>query len=154
LSNLAHTLARRPDVFQALRADPSAVPTAVEEAVRWANPVRHLTRIATQDVEFAGHAVRAGEPVVVWPRSANRDGTVFSEPDLFDIRRHPNPHIGFAAGPHSCPGTALGRVQVRAMLRHLLELFTGIEPAGTPELMQSNFLHGYTRLPVRLIPEP
>jgi len=154
LSNLARTLAQRPDVFQALRTDPSAVPTAVEEAVRWANPVRHLTRIATQDVEFAGHAVRAGEPVVVWPRSANRDGTVFSEPDLFDIRRHPNPHIGFAAGPHSCPGTALGRVQVRAMLRHLLELFTGIEPAGTPELMQSNFLHGYTRLPVRLIPEP
>lgn len=154
LSNLTHALARRPDLFQALRDEPSAVPTAVEEAVRWANPVRHLTRIATRDVELAGRDIRAGDAVVVWPRSANRDEAVFRQPDLFDIHRHPNPHIGFAAGPHSCPGTALGRVQVRAMLRHLLGLFTAIEPAGAPELMQSNFLHGYTRLPVRLIPGP
>jgi cytochrome P450 len=151
LSNLAHALAQRPQVFQALREDPSAVPTAVEEAVRWANPVRHLTRIATRDLELAGHDVRAGDPVVVWPRSANRDERVFGQPDSFDIHRHPNPHIGFAAGPHSCPGTGLGRAQVRTMLRHLVDIFTGIELAGAPEVMQSNFLHGYTRLPVRLL---
>ena len=117
--------------------------------MRWANPVRHLARVAARDVELAGRAIRAGEPVVVWPRSANRDESVFARADTFDIHRHPNPHIGFAAGPHSCPGTALGRAQLRAMLRHTLELFAGCEPAGPAQLLQSNFLHGYAHLPVR-----
>jgi cytochrome P450 len=150
LTNLMHTLLRFPDVFQALRADPAAVPTAVEEAVRWANPVRHLARVATGDTELGGQTIRAGDPVLVWPRSANRDETVFARPDTFDIHRHPNPHIGFAAGPHSCPGTGLARIQIRAMLGHLLELFSRGEPAGEAELMRSNFLHGYAHLPVRL----
>jgi cytochrome P450 len=149
LTNLMHGLLQAPEVFQALRDDPRAVPTAVEEAVRWANPVRHLTRVATHDVELAGRAIRAGDPVVVWPRSANRDETVFPRPHVLDIRRHPNPHIGFAAGPHSCPGTALARAQLRATLQRMAEIFTGAEPAGPAELMQSNFLHGYARLPVR-----
>jgi cytochrome P450 len=151
LSNLMHALAQSPELFRALRDEPSAVPTAVEEAVRWANPVRHLARVATRDVDLGGENIRAGDPVVVWPRSANRDETVFSEPDVFDIHRHPNPHIGFAAGPHSCPGTGLGRTQLRAVLRHLLELFTGCEQAGPAELVRSNFMHGYARLPVRLV---
>jgi cytochrome P450 len=149
LTNLMHTLVHSPGIFQALRDDPQAVPTAVEEAVRWANPVRHLTRVATQDIELAGQDIRAGDPVVVWPRSANRDETVFRQPDVFDIHRHPNPHIGFAAGPHSCPGTALARAQVRATLQRMTEIFTGAEPDGQAELIQSNFLHGYARLPVR-----
>lgn len=154
LTNLMHALTQSPELFQALRDEPLAVPTAVEEAVRWANPVRHLARVATRDVELGGRDIRAGDPVVVWPRSANRDETVFPESDVFDINRHPNPHIGFAAGPHSCPGTALGRTQLRAVLRHLLEIFTGSEPAGPAELVQSNFMHGYARLPVRLIVGP
>jgi cytochrome P450 len=149
LTNLMHALLRFPDVFQALRDEPAAVPTAVEEAVRWANPVRHLARVATRDVELAGKNIRAGDPVAVWPRSANRDESVFPEPDVFDIHRYPNPHIGFAAGPHSCPGTGLARVQLRAMLRHTLETFDGGEPGGPARLMQSNFLHGYASLPVR-----
>jgi len=102
-----------------------------------------------RDVELAGRDVRAGDPVVVWPRSANRDETVFRQPHVFDIRRHPNPHIGFAAGPHSCPGTGLARAQLRATLHCMLEVFTGAEPAGPAELVPSNFLHGYARLPVR-----
>jgi cytochrome P450 len=149
LTNLMHALTQFPEVFQALRDEPSAVPTAVEEAVRWANPVRHLARVATRDVELAGRNIRAGDPVLVWPRSANRDEQVFARPDVFDLHRHPNPHIGFAAGTHSCPGTGLGRAQLRATLRHTLEIFTGCEPAGAAELMRSNFLHGYARLPVR-----
>ncbi|HEY0532499.1 MAG TPA: cytochrome P450 [Actinoplanes sp.] len=150
LTNLLHALLQFPDAFQALRADPAAGPTAVEEAVRWANPVRHLARVATRDAELGGCRIRAGDPVVVWPRSANRDEAVFADPAVFDIHRHPNPHIGFAAGPHSCPGTGLGRAQLRAVLRHVLDLFTGCEPAGPAELMRSNFLHGYAHLPVRL----
>jgi cytochrome P450 len=154
LTTLMHALAQYPEVFQALRDEPSAVPTAVEEAVRWANPVRHLARYATRDIELGGRHIRAGDPVVVWPRSANRDETVFQQPDVFDIHRYPNPHIGFAAGPHGCPGTGLARVQVRALLRHLLETFTSCEPAGPAELMQSNFLHGYARLPIRFTAGP
>ncbi len=149
LTNLMHGLLQSPAIFHALRDEPAAVPLAVEEAVRWANPVRHLARVATRDVELAGCRIRAGDPVLVWPRSANRDELVFSQPEVFDIHRHPNPHIGFAAGPHSCPGTGLARVQLRAVLHHMLELFTGCEPAGAAELVQSNFLHGYARLPVR-----
>jgi cytochrome P450 len=152
LTNLMQALMQFPDAFAALRAEPSAVPTAVEEAVRWANPVRHLARVATTDVDLAGRSIRAGDPVVVWPRSANRDEDVFEQAHVFDIHRHPNPHIGFAAGTHSCPGTGLGRAQVRALLCHLLEKFTAGEPDGPAELMQSNFLHGYARLPVRLSP--
>lgn len=154
LTNLTHALLRFPHLFQALRDDPTAVPTAVEEAVRWANPVRHLARVATRDTKLEGMEIRAGDPVLVFPRSANRDETVFEQPDTFEIRRRPNPHIGFAAGSHSCPGTGLARVQLRAMLHHLLEIFEGIEPAGQAELMQSNFLHGYAHLPVRFTPAP
>ncbi|GAA1510155.1 cytochrome P450 [Sphaerisporangium rubeum] len=152
LTNLMEALLRFPETFQALRDEPSAVPSAVEEAVRWANPVRHLARVATRDTELAGMDIRAGDPVLVWPRSANRDESVFAEPHRFDIHRRPNAHIGFAAGPHSCPGTGLARVQLRAVLGHMLDLFSAAEPAGPGELMQSNFLHGYTRLPVRFTP--
>lgn len=151
LTNLMHALMQFPQAFQALHDEPAAVPLAVEEAVRWANPVRHLARVATRDVELAGAGIRTGDPVVVFPRSANRDKAAFVRPDLFDIRRRPNSHIGFAAGPHSCPGTGLARVQLRAVLRQLVETFAGAEPAGPAEPMQSNFLHGYARLPVRFI---
>lgn len=154
LTNLMAALIRFPAALDTLRADPATVPTAVEEAVRWANPVRHLARVATRDVELGGRQIRAGDPVLVFPRSANRDEAVFTDPDVFDIRRHPNPHIGFAAGPHSCPGTGLGRAQLRATLRHLAGTFSGAEAAGAAELMQSNFLYGYARLPVRLVPDP
>jgi len=149
LTNLMYALLQFPEVFQTLHDEPSAVPLGVEETVRWANPVRHLARIATRDVDLAGQHIRAGDPVVVWPRSANRDESVFAQPNVYDIRRYPNPHIGFAAGPHSCPGTGLARVQLRTVLGRLVETFTGCEPVGPAELMQSNFLHGYVRLPVR-----
>lgn len=150
LTNLVHTLATEPAVLADLRADPAAVPLAVEEAVRHGNPVRHLTRVATADVELGGQTIRAGDPVAVWPRSANRDAAVFARPHLFDIRRHPNPHIGFAAGTHGCPGTGLARAQLRATLQCLSETVSEVSLAGPAELMPSNFLRGYGRMPLRL----
>jgi cytochrome P450 len=149
LTNLMAALLEFPEAYHALRDEQALVPTAVEEAIRWANPLRHLVRVATRDVELGGRDIRAGDPVVVWPRSANRDEAHFSQPEAFDIRRYPNPHIGFAAGPHSCPGSGLARVQLRTVLQHVLATFSGCEPAGQAELMRSNFLHGYDRLPVR-----
>ncbi|SBT65693.1 Cytochrome P450 [Micromonospora sediminicola] len=149
LSNMMLALIQFPDAFQALRKDPTLVPTAVEEAVRWANPVRHLARVATRDVELGGARIRAGDPVVVWPFSANRDEAVFRLPHVFDIRRYPNPHIGFATGTHSCPGSGLARAQMRTTLTRLVELFADADLADAPQLVQSNFLLGYERLPVR-----
>jgi cytochrome P450 len=151
LSNMVLALTQFRDCFPALRGDPSLVPTAVEEAVRWANPIRHLTRTATRDVELGGEAVRAGDPVVVWPLSANRDEAVFDLPHAFDIRRYPNPHLGFATGPHSCPASGLGRLQMRVTLSRMVELFTDVELAGPPQMVPSNFIHGYERLPVRFV---
>jgi cytochrome P450 len=154
LSSMMLALIQFPASFQALRQDAALVPTAVEESVRWANPVRHLARTATRDVELAGHAVQAGDPVAVWPFSANRDETVFDLPHVFDIRRHPNPHIGFATGAHSCPGSGLARVQMRTTLSRMAELFARAELAGVPELVPSNFLLGYARLPVLFTAAP
>lgn len=150
LSNLAHVLATNRHIFRAIRDDPDVVPAAVEEAVRWANPVHHLTRVATADAFLGGRSIRAGDAVVVWPRSANRDESVFPQPEVFDVRRSPNQHIGFAAGAHSCPGAPLARAQLRATLQAIAVNFTDLGLAGTPELMKSNFLHGYSRLPVHL----
>ncbi len=150
LTNLMQGLLTFPDILSELRERPESVPTAIEEAVRWANPVRHLARVATRDVELCGQPIRAGDPVLVWPRSANRDETVFPDAHTFDVHRHPNPHIGFAAGPHSCPGSGLARVQLRAALRCLVDSVEYVEPAGPARLLQSNFLHGYADLPLHL----
>lgn len=150
LTNLIFALLEFPQALTTLREHPRSIPTAVEEAVRWANPVRHLARVATRDVNIGGQKIRAGDPVLVWPRSANRDESVFADAHTFDVHRHPNPHIGFAAGPHSCPGTGLARAQLRATLKCLTETVSHIEQDGHPQLMQSNFLHGWAHLPVRL----
>lgn len=149
LGNMLLALIQFPDTLPALHREPQLVPSAVEEAARWANPVRHLTRVAVRDVEFHGRLIRAGDPVVLWQVSANRDENMFALPHVFDIRRHPNPHIGFATGAHSCPGSGLARVQMRSTLTRMAELFSKVELVGTPELVRSNFLHGYEHLPVR-----
>jgi cytochrome P450 len=154
LTNMMLALIQFPDSFQALRKDPALVPTAVEEVVRWANPVRHVTRAALRDVELGGRPIKAGDPVVVWPLSANRDESVFTLPHVFDIRRYPNPHIGFATGAHSCPGSGLARVQLRTTLSRLAEMFSAAELADVPQPLQSNFVAGYGRLPVRLSAAP
>ncbi len=148
LSNMMLALTQFPDTFDLLRNE-GLVPTAVEEVVRWANPVRHLTRTATRDVALGGQPVLAGDPVVVWPSSANRDESVFQLPHVFDVRRHPNPHLGFATGAHSCPGSGLARLQLRTTLARLVELFSSAQLAGHPSPCSRTSWPG-TRLPVRL----
>jgi cytochrome P450 len=151
LANMVHAMARFPGSFAAVRADPGLIPTAVDECVRWANPVRHLARTTTCDVELGGVAIAAGSPVVAWHGSANRDEAVFALPHRFDVGRRPNPHIGFSAGPHGCPGSGLARVQMRSALAHLAALFSAVELAGEPRRLASNFLDGVEELPVRLV---
>ncbi|SDC60115.1 Cytochrome P450 [Geodermatophilus telluris] len=142
-------LLQHPDQLAALRADPALLPGAVEELLRWWTPVMVFRRTATRDTDLAGVRVRAGDKVVVSFTSANRDEAVFDDPDRFDVRRAPNPHLSFGHGPHFCLGAQLARVQLRALFAALLRRTATVEPDGPPTLLRSNFQRGVKRLPVR-----
>jgi cytochrome P450 len=120
--------------------------------LRWWTPVMHFRRTAAVDTELAGVKIRAGDKVVVWFSSANRDPAVFADPDTFDPARAPNEHLSFGHGPHFCLGAHLARVQMRAMFSALLDLLGEIEPAGEPVRLRSNFQNGIKSLPVRWSP--
>ncbi|MGY1639180.1 cytochrome P450 [Geodermatophilus sp. SYSU D00742] len=142
-------LLQHPQVLAALRADPSLLPGAVEEMLRWWTPVMVFRRTATTDVDLSGVGIRAGDKVVVSFTSANRDETVFTDPDAFDVRRAPNPHLTFGHGPHFCLGAQLARVQMRALFAELLRRTSTLELDGPPALLRSNFQRGVKRLPIR-----
>jgi cytochrome P450 len=138
-----------PDTQRELRADPSLVPGAVEEMLRWWTPVMVFRRTATADTRVADVAVRAGDKVVVSFISANRDESVFADPEAFDIHRGASNHLVFGHGPHFCLGAHLARVQMRAMFTELLARTSWIEAAGEPALLRSSFQRGVKRLPIR-----
>ena len=142
-------LTMHPEAQRRLRSDPGLVPSAVEEMLRWWTPVMHFRRTATIDTDLAGTKVRAGDKVVVWFSSANRDPEVFPDPDAFDPARSPNDHLSFGHGPHFCLGAHLARVQMRAMFAAVVDLLGEVEPAGDPVRLRSNFQNGIKSLPVR-----
>ncbi|MGY1683461.1 cytochrome P450 [Geodermatophilus sp. SYSU D01176] len=142
-------LLQHPDQLAALRTDPSLLPGAVDEMLRWWTPVMVFRRTATRDVELAGVRVRAGDKVVVSFTSANRDESAFPDPDRFDVRRAPNPHLSFGHGPHFCLGGQLARAQMRALFGELLRRTEHLVLDGSPALLRSSFQRGVKRLPVR-----
>jgi cytochrome P450 len=142
-------LLEHPAAMSRLRADPTLVPGAVEEMLRWWTPVMTFRRTAAVEVTLAGVDIAAGDKVVVSFSSANRDEGVFADPDRFDIERSPNPHLSFGHGPHFCLGAHLARVQMRAMFSALLAAVDELSYAGEPDYLQSNFQRGVKRLPVR-----
>ncbi|KHL08992.1 UNVERIFIED_CONTAM: cytochrome P450 [Mumia flava] len=129
-------------------ADLVATPTAVEEALRLGSPVSHFMRYAVDDVVVHGTRIRAGEAVVSWLGAANRDGTVFADPERFDLRRRPNKHLAFGIGPHYCVGHTVARVTLRTLFTELLTRFTAFEPAGEAQRLHSTFVSGYRQLPI------
>ena len=131
-----------------LRADPALMPTAVEEMLRWWTPVMTFRRTATRDCELGGQRIGEGDKVVVSFTSANRDEAVFADPDRFDLRRHPNPHLAFGHGPHFCLGAHLARTQMRALFHEVLARTSSLRYAGQPSFLRSNFQRGVKRLPV------
>jgi cytochrome P450 len=143
-------LAECPAQYDALRHDRSLLATATEEIVRWSSPAAYNRRTATSDIELGGLPVRPGDKVVFWEASANRDETVFPDIKSFDVRRDPNPHVGFGHGVHHCLGASLARLELRVVLDEVLDRFDAVEPAGTPEWTRSNKHTGIRRLPVRL----
>jgi cytochrome P450 len=143
-------LVERPDQLAALRADPSLLGTAIEEVLRWTTPSPSKRRTATVDTELAGHPIRAGDKVLYWEASANRDEAVFERSMELDVRRDPNPHLAFGHGVHFCLGAGLARLEMRVLFEELLPRVGSIELAGPPEWTRSNRHTGLRHLPVRL----
>ena len=139
-----------PAQWRRLVEDPSLSRTAVEEVVRWVSPVNLFRRTATRGTEIGGQPVAAGDKVVVFYSSANRDEDIFAEPETFDVGRDPNPHLGFGGGgPHFCLGRHLAVLQLRVLFTALAERMPDMAPAGQAVRHRSNFTNGINRLPVR-----
>jgi cytochrome P450 len=131
--------------------DPSIDRTAVEEIVRWTSPITWMRRTATQDGEVNGHRFSAGDKFLLFYAAANRDPKLFADPQMFDLTRDPNPHVGFGGhGPHFCLGAHLARREIAVTFRLLLEQLPDLEVTGEPARLRSSFVNGLKRLPARL----
>jgi cytochrome P450 len=151
ISNGVWALHQFPEQRKRWMSDRSLDKTAVEEIVRWASPVIWMRRTATQDVEVAGQPFKAGDKFLLFYNSANRDENVFEDPFTFDVGREPNLHYGFGApGPHFCLGAHLARREIDIAFRRMFERMPDLEVAGEPARLQSSFINGIKRMPVRL----
>ncbi len=151
ISHSMLALLNNPDQLRLLQDQPELIPTAVEELLRWATPVYHFRRTLTRDVELHGQPMRAGDKVVMWFGSGNRDEVVFDRPDELDVTRRPNDHVTFGKGsPHFCLGNALARMEIRLMFETLLPRIKSIELTGDVARVRSNFVNGIKRFPVRI----
>ncbi len=142
--------------LEALAADPERLTVAVEELLRWVSPVKNMARTVTKDVELRGQSLRAGDQVMLFYPSANRDAEVFDAPDVLDTGRSPNPHLAFGFGTHFCLGAALARLELRVMFREILRRLPDlhlVEGAALPS-RASNFVSGLEAMPVRFTPCP
>ena len=146
-------LNQNPAEYDKLRADPGLIPSMVSEIIRWQTPLAHMRRTATRDVEFRGKQIRKGDKVVMWYISGNRDETAIERPDEFIIdRNNPRHHISFGFGIHRCMGNRLAEMQLRILWEEIMRRFHTVEVVAEPGRVKSNFVRGYTSLPVRLHP--
>ena len=144
-------LISHPDQRRLLVENPALIPGAVEEMLRWNSPVVHMARIAVADVEIRGRRIAEGDVVVMLYGSANRDEDVFgSDSEEFKVTRHPNPHIAFGCGEHSCVGAQLARLEATVMFEELLGRFPKLELVGDVDRMRATMVPGVKRMPVRL----
>ena len=149
ISHTMRNLIQNPEQLAILQQNPDMIPWAVEEFLRYASPVYHFRRTATKDVEFNGVQIKAGQKVVPWFASGNRDTAIFENPDKFDVQRNPNEHMTFGrGGPHMCLGNALARIELRVMFEDLISRVDTVKLAGDVDYLRSNFVHGIKRMPV------
>jgi cholest-4-en-3-one 26-monooxygenase len=146
-------LMENPDQYARLVRDPSLLPTAIEEMLRWVSPVMYFRRTATRDTELNGQPIREGDKLTLWYGSANRDEDVFPNADRFDVGRTPNDHLAFGLGHHFCLGANLARLEIQIMFEELLRRLPDMELDGPVERLRSNFINGIKRMPVRFTPE-
>jgi cholest-4-en-3-one 26-monooxygenase len=154
---IAHSilaLIEHPDARAELVADPSLMPVATEEMLRWGCSIQNFRRTATTDTEIRGVPIPAGDKAVIYYLSANRDPDAFDAPDTFDIRRDPNHHVAFGGGGvHFCLGANLARLEIRVMVEEVIRRMPDMELAGPYRRMRSDFINGITSMPVSFTPQ-
>jgi cholest-4-en-3-one 26-monooxygenase len=150
ISHGMNAFLENPDQYERLVSHPELIDTAVEEIIRWASPVMYFRRNVTEDLDYKGHQLKAGDKVSIWYASANRDEDVIKDPFKFDVGRDPNPHVAFGGGgPHHCLGSNLARMEVKHFYGELIKRVAKVEGLGKPALLRSNFIGGIKHLPVR-----
>lgn len=143
-------LLQHPEQLRSLVTDPSGIPLAVEEVLRWANPLHYFRRTTVVDTDLGGQRIAAGDKVAMMYTSANRDEEVWDEPQRFDITRDPNPHLSFGIATHFCLGVHLARLEGRVFFEELLRRWPDVELDGEPVRQRSNLNNSLKRLPVRV----
>ncbi len=144
-------LSQFPDQFAKLKKDPSLIPNMVSEIIRWQTPLAYMRRVAKQDVELNGQMIKKGDKVVMWYVSGNRDERAIEQPDEFLIdRKNARNHLSFGFGIHRCMGNRLAEMQLRILWEELLKRFEDIEVLSEPEVVQSNFVKGYSKMMVKI----
>ena len=142
-------LARSPDQFARVKADPTLIPGLVEESIRWVTPVKHFMRSATRAIEVDGRAIAKDDWLMLCYASGNRDESVFEHPFVFDMTRTPNRQLAFGYGAHVCIGQHLARMEMRILWEELLPRLETVELAGEPKNMTANFVCGPKSVPIR-----
>ncbi|MEM9467349.1 MAG: cytochrome P450 [Actinomycetota bacterium] len=150
LSSGTLALLEHPGSYLDLRGNRAAIPGAVEEILRWANPLHYFRRTATIDTTLAGKTIRAGDKVAMIYTAANRDPEVFDDPHLFDIDRDPNPHLSFGIATHFCLGVHLARLEGRVFFEELFKRWRSVELAGSPTRQRSNLNNSLKSLPIEV----
>ncbi len=156
ISGGMEALLSRPEQYRELAENDALLHSTVEEMLRWVSPIKNMNRTATVDVELHGRTIPAGDKVLLLYPSANRDETVFSDPEVFDIRRQPNDHLAFGFGAHLCLGQRLARAELVSMVDRLLDRLPdmALVPDSAGPLRVSNFIVGFEHLPVQFTPSP
>tara|TARA_B100000929_G_scaffold84320_1_gene65817 strand:+ start:2131 stop:3375 length:1245 start_codon:yes stop_codon:yes gene_type:complete len=140
-----------PDQFEKLKENLELLPNAVSEVIRWQTPLAHMRRTAVQDTEVGGKTIKKGDKVVMWYYSGNRDAEVFDDPDRLDIERlNVRNQMSFGFGIHRCLGMRLGELQLQILWEEIIKRFDRIEALEEPTRVLSNFINGYTRMPVKV----
>lgn len=150
IASALHLLATHPDQWAALRTDPSLIPNAASEALRYESPIRGFTRRVTSTVDLGGTTLPRGARVLVLYASANRDELVFPDPDVFEVSRDTSAQLAFGRGAHSCAGQGLARLETETMLRILVERVERIEPVGEATWVRNNLIRCHRTLPLQL----
>ena len=146
-----HALHHQPAEFAKLRANPGLIESMVPEIIRWKTPLAHMRRTALTDAELGGKQIKKGDKVVMWYLSGNRDEEAIDNPNQFIIdRARPRQHLAFGFGIHRCVGNRLAEMQLKILWEEILKRFPVIEVVGEPTRVLSNFVRGFTHLPVRL----
>jgi cytochrome P450 len=142
---------RYPDQWQALIANPEKAANVAPEIIRWQTPLSHMRRTCLVDTEVSGQTIRAGDKVLLWYVSANRDESVFPDAERLDLdRENARRHLSFGFGIHRCVGARIAEIQIQALIEEMLKRRMTARVTGAPEHLAQSFTHGYNRLPVTL----